>query len=284
MTKQEIFRKLLGYKQTSVRGDDMLDEYFDTILSSVARVLGLNEEQIAALGPAGSPAATTAPANREDAILATPRQQRVEVGRKVEDGETVYSFIEVYGNASLGYIASSETWFSPNRAGGNDPEFDVVNFQTPIYPDAGAAVADAMPRAVAEAQAQRFTLAGEPATTAPALNPAEYEITSGYVGALGKTYKTATEETLWPAIAAAAARNEKSSAEIVELLQTGQPVAWGESPNYFYDHSLAIIRKKRTAPAPDLVLCDCGHRVPRAQVMRASLGTACPDCYDKLSD
>jgi hypothetical protein len=32
------------------------------------------------------------------------------------------------------------------------------------------------------------------------------------------------------------------------------------------------------------VRCDCGHRVPAAQVMNASLGTACPDCYDRMSD
>jgi hypothetical protein len=33
-----------------------------------------------------------------------------------------------------------------------------------------------------------------------------------------------------------------------------------------------------------LVLCDCGHAVPRSWVMQSSRGTACPDCYDELSD
>jgi hypothetical protein len=32
------------------------------------------------------------------------------------------------------------------------------------------------------------------------------------------------------------------------------------------------------------VKCDCGHSVPASQVMSASLGTACPDCYDRMSD
>jgi len=32
-----------------------------------------------------------------------------------------------------------------------------------------------------------------------------------------------------------------------------------------------------------MVLCDCGHRVPRGQRMVASLGTCCPDCYDRMS-
>ena len=31
------------------------------------------------------------------------------------------------------------------------------------------------------------------------------------------------------------------------------------------------------------VRCACGHTVPRGQVMNASLGTACPECYDRMS-
>ena len=31
-------------------------------------------------------------------------------------------------------------------------------------------------------------------------------------------------------------------------------------------------------------LCDCGHKVPAAWVMRASMGTSCPDCFDSMSD
>ncbi len=33
-----------------------------------------------------------------------------------------------------------------------------------------------------------------------------------------------------------------------------------------------------------MVMCSCGHEVPRSQVMSASRGTACPDCYDDMSD
>jgi len=32
-----------------------------------------------------------------------------------------------------------------------------------------------------------------------------------------------------------------------------------------------------------LTRCDCGHTVPRNLVMSASLGTSCPDCYDRMS-
>lgn len=34
----------------------------------------------------------------------------------------------------------------------------------------------------------------------------------------------------------------------------------------------------------EFVKCDCGHTVPAAQVMYASRGTSCPDCYDDWSN
>ncbi len=39
-----------------------------------------------------------------------------------------------------------------------------------------------------------------------------------------------------------------------------------------------------SAPEPEQVKCSCGHTVPRGSVMHASLGTSCPDCYDRMSD
>lgn len=33
-----------------------------------------------------------------------------------------------------------------------------------------------------------------------------------------------------------------------------------------------------------LVRCSCGHTVSPMMVMSASMGTACPDCYDSMSD
>ncbi len=29
--------------------------------------------------------------------------------------------------------------------------------------------------------------------------------------------------------------------------------------------------------------CDCGCTIPRSSVMNASVGTSCPDCYDRMS-
>ena len=35
--------------------------------------------------------------------------------------------------------------------------------------------------------------------------------------------------------------------------------------------------------APVMKKCRCGHTIPEHLVMNASLGTSCPDCYDRLS-
>jgi len=42
--------------------------------------------------------------------------------------------------------------------------------------------------------------------------------------------------------------------------------------------------KLANQPKIEMVKCSCGHTVPRSQVMSASLGTSCPNCYDRLSD
>ena len=34
----------------------------------------------------------------------------------------------------------------------------------------------------------------------------------------------------------------------------------------------------------DWRMCDCGHRCPSELVMSASMGTSCPDCYDRMSN
>lgn len=47
----------------------------------------------------------------------------------------------------------------------------------------------------------------------------------------------------------------------------------------------AIIRRPEPSrPTTEYVRCACGHEVARSLVMAASLGTSCPDCYDRMSD
>jgi len=49
--------------------------------------------------------------------------------------------------------------------------------------------------------------------------------------------------------------------------------------------TVEYIRTERQAKQPpiEMVKCSCGHTVPRGSVMSASLGTSCPDCYDRMS-
>ena len=61
--------------------------------------------------------------------------------------------------------------------------------------------------------------------------------------------------------------------------------------NYFHNGVATAIMTldkmtldKRNLPPTRLVTCDCGHAVPSAQVMSASSGSSCPDCYDRMSD
>lgn len=224
--------------------------------------------------------------NKEDAILKTPVVKQIEVGRfRAVENETTFWFVDVYGNDELGYIASFNEYLSDEESG-YKPEFYEVNFQTSIYPTADEAIADAMPSAtkeVATILARLEQVKPDVMLEQLKLNPADYEITNGYIGSLGVTYETATEESLNEAIESAAQRNNVSTYAIAELLVAGNKIEWCDSPNYYYDHGAGIIRRKRNTVPVKLVDCDCGHSVPRSQVMSASLGTSCFDCYDRMS-
>lgn len=43
-------------------------------------------------------------------------------------------------------------------------------------------------------------------------------------------------------------------------------------------------KSAQTVTVPAMVKCSCGHTVPSVQVMNASNGTSCPDCYDRMSE
>ena len=58
----------------------------------------------------------------------------------------------------------------------------------------------------------------------------------------------------------------------------------GEAGRVPASDPLSALEAERLQPTPPAtVKCDCGHVVPRAWVMSASLGTSCPDCYDRMS-
>lgn len=68
-----------------------------------------------------------------------------------------------------------------------------------------------------------------------------------------------------------------------------QVLEYLENPHnklYYGDDWYMTIQAKKTPkkqPTVEMVKCDCGHTIPKNLVMAASLGTSCPDCYDRMS-
>ena len=64
------------------------------------------------------------------------------------------------------------------------------------------------------------------------------------------------------------------------LTNTGKPLNYGDD---WYEQ-LRVTPTTVPADRPKMVRCDCGHECDRKLVMSASLGSSCPDCYDRMSD
>jgi len=67
--------------------------------------------------------------------------------------------------------------------------------------------------------------------------------------------------------------------EVVVQLLAGKKLDFGQ------DWSAQCRNKPtpRQAAPVTTTRCDCGHTVAKSSVMSASLGTSCPDCYDRMS-
>jgi len=78
---------------------------------------------------------------------------------------------------------------------------------------------------------------------------------------------------------------EKVSSYALEYYQASTPAEF-EALRELREHMQTI---EKAAPIVErkpveLVTCSCGHSVPAVQVMNASMGTCCPDCYDRMSE
>lgn len=116
------------------------------------------------------------------------------------------------------------------------------------------------------------------------MNPEIMKISTGYVGAMGMSWRTPTAEEVEKAIGGAIKIEGLSRDEIVTMLEAGETIRWCQSPNFCYDHSYGKLVTKQQTTTPSVVRCDCGHEIESRLVMNASLGTSCPDCYDRMSD
>ena len=70
--------------------------------------------------------------------------------------------------------------------------------------------------------------------------------------------------------------------QILDFLATGKNIRY-DSDWYANIRDADAIVKKVVKPV-EMVMCYCGHETPRNLRMSTSLGTSCPDCYDRMSD
>jgi hypothetical protein len=112
---------------------------------------------------------------------------------------------------------------------------------------------------------------------------ANMRITNGYVDRFGLHWTVPTEADVEAAISGAMSIMGLSRNEVIARLERGNTVRWCRSPNFEYDHSYGMLGTVRPPKQP-VVRCACGHTCDKADVMHASLGTSCPECYDRMSN
>lgn len=110
-----------------------------------------------------------------------------------------------------------------------------------------------------------------------------FEVAEKWSDIFGYQFTPVSTERADEIIASAAQYCNTTTDEIRNRLNAGLSVPFGKTPNYYYTHAKQLIRVVRPVVKPVLVKCSCGHSIPKSLVMSASLGTSCPDCYDRLS-
>lgn len=72
----------------------------------------------------------------------------------------------------------------------------------------------------------------------------------------------------------------QTTEEVLAHLAAGENLVYGQD----WYNKIRQLPTPVLRPAIVMVRCDCGHDVPQGRRMSASLGTSCPDCYDRMSD
>lgn len=75
-------------------------------------------------------------------------------------------------------------------------------------------------------------------------------------------------------------RPQMTADDVLSAITAGKELPYGTDWYAFIRDADAVQPKK--VVEVKLIKCDCGHST--AHPMRASLGTSCPDCYDRMSD
>ena len=69
--------------------------------------------------------------------------------------------------------------------------------------------------------------------------------------------------------------------DVLAALASGAVLRYGT--DWYESIRASVVAQPATAQRAILTRCSCGHAVAASQVMSASLGTSCPDCYDQMS-
>jgi len=75
--------------------------------------------------------------------------------------------------------------------------------------------------------------------------------------------------------------SEMSREDVLAILETNETVR-NDFSDWYSNCRFAPVETKEEIINDD-VICDCGHHVPSNLVMNASMGSSCPNCYDKMS-
>jgi len=80
-----------------------------------------------------------------------------------------------------------------------------------------------------------------------------------------------------------------SLGEVVSTLAEGKELR--NDPNDWYSNcrdaeavERIMAERKANQKPVEMVKCSCGHTIRRSSVMNASIGSSCPDCYDRMSE
>jgi hypothetical protein len=77
--------------------------------------------------------------------------------------------------------------------------------------------------------------------------------------------------------------------EVINALLSGMDLRndrndWYSNCRCGNTHDRKIAERRAHQKPVKMVKCNCGHTIPENMVMSASMGTSCPDCYDRMSN
>jgi hypothetical protein len=73
--------------------------------------------------------------------------------------------------------------------------------------------------------------------------------------------------------------------QVLEFLATGETLKYDNEIWYAQIRDGDAPRwQPRVKPPVRMTKADCGHTIPASWMMNASMGTSCPECYERMSD